>query len=94
MSPIVHDCSMNGPVPVGCWVAYVPVGWKTPLASTVPWSAPYFCIAVGLSIENDGSESAAMNDADGAVKLIVTVDPLTALQLLYRLPLGAPDLGS
>ena len=85
---------MNGPVPVGCCVAYVPVGWKTPSASTLPWFAPYLFIAVGLSIENDGSESAPRNDADAAVRLIVTVELLFTLQLLKRLPFGAPDFGS
>jgi hypothetical protein len=85
---------MNGPVPVGCWVAYVPVGWNTPLESTLPWFAPYFAIAVGLSIENDGSDIAPMNDADGAVRLIVMLELLFALQLLKRLPFGAPDFAS
>jgi hypothetical protein len=85
---------MNGPVPVGCCVAYVPVGWKTPSASTLPWFAPYLFIAVGLSMENDGSDSPAMNDADGDVRLMVTLDVPCAAQLLNRLPFGAPDFGS
>ena len=94
MSPRFHDWSMNGPVPVGCCVAYVPVGWKTPLASTEPWLAPYFCSAVGLPMENEGSERPARNDAEGDVRLIVIVELLTTLQLLKRLPFGAPDFAS
>ncbi len=94
MSPRVHDWSMNGPVPVGCAVAYVPVGWKTPSESTEPWSAPYFCMAVGLPMKNDGSDSAPRNAADGAVSAIVTVELPVAVQLEKRLPFGAPDFGS
>ena len=72
----------------------MPVGWKTPSASTLPWLAPYFAIAVGLSMKNDGSESAPMNDADADVRLIVAVEVPAALQLLKRLPFGAPDFAS
>ena len=71
----------------------VPVGWKTPLESTDPWLAPYFAIAVGLSIENEGNDKAARNDADGAVRLMVAVVAFDE-QLLKRLPFGAPDFGS
>ena len=71
----------------------MPVGWKTPSASTLPWFAPYLFIAVGLSIENDGSDIAPMNDADGSFRLIVMLEPLFTLQLLKRLPFGAPDFG-
>jgi hypothetical protein len=45
-------------------------------------------------MKKDGRESAPRNDADGAVRLIVTVEPFTTLQLLNRLPLGAPDFAS
>jgi hypothetical protein len=37
--PIDQDDNMYGPVPIGCCVANVPVGWNTPVASTVPASA-------------------------------------------------------
>ena len=75
MSPRVHDWSMNGPVPVGCCVAYVPVGWKTPLGvDRALVGAVLLLIAVGLPMENEGSESAPMNEADGAVRLIVIVE--------------------
>jgi len=73
---------MYGPVPVGCCVAYVPVGWKTPFESTEPWLAPYFAIAVGLSIEKEAAERAAMNDADRCVRNSLTVYFPTALQPL------------
>ena len=95
LSPRVHDWNMNGPVPVGCCVAYVPVGWKTPfdvdaaLVRAVLRSSPS-----GSPCENDGSDSAPRNDADGSVRLIVMLELLFTLQLLKRLPFGAPDFGS
>src|SRR5206468_8576277 len=52
LSPRVHDLKRNGPVPIGCWVEKVPVGWKMPSASTAPLSAWYFCNASGLAIAN------------------------------------------
>ena len=84
---------MNGPVPIGCWVPKVPVGWKTPFESTEPWSAPYFCSAVGLAIENDASDSAARNDADGLVSRSLTWYLPTVLQPAYRLLVGLPGSG-
>ena len=45
-------------------------------------------------MENDGSDIAPMNDADGSVRLIVMLELLFTLQLLNRLPFGAPDFGS
>ncbi len=65
MLPTCHDLSMNGPVPIGCCVPNVPVGWKTPFESTDPSSALYFTIAVGLAMQKYGSASAPRNDADG-----------------------------
>src|SRR3954452_18945546 len=80
LSPPFQLLSMYGPVPVGCCVAYVPVGWKTPFEATEPWFAPYFTIAVGLSIENEGAESALMNESDRCVRYSLTVDLPNALQ--------------
>ncbi len=60
---------MNGPVPVGCAFAYsLRVG-----DSSVPptASASYSARAVGLCIENAGSESAAMKPANGCVSVTV-----------------------
>src|SRR5215210_1650807 len=68
-----HDLSLYGPVPTGFCVANVPVGWKTPFASTVPASASYFFSAVGLAIPKFGSASAARNDVDRRVSRSVTV---------------------
>src|SRR6478736_3227890 len=62
--PIVHDENLNGPVPVGCWNAYVPLGLNVPPVS-VAWSAPYFFIAVGLCIANDEMTSDGKNTPDG-----------------------------
>jgi hypothetical protein len=73
---------VNGPVPVGCWVAYVPVGWKMPSASTEPASASYFLRAVGLAIENGVSVSPAMKDDEGCVKVMTAVVGSGASQLL------------
>src|SRR5207249_6216641 len=66
--PIVHDENLNGPVPVGCWNAYVPVGLNVPPVS-VASSAPYFFIAVGLCIEKDEITSDGKNTPDGRVSL-------------------------
>src|SRR5829696_5341366 len=77
-----HDLSLYGPVPTGFCVANVPVGWKTPFASTVPASAWYFLSAVGLAIPKFGSESAPRNDDERRVKRIVTVYFPFALQPL------------
>ena len=82
---------MNGPVPIGCCVPNVPVGWKTPFESTVPASAWYFFSAVGLAIPKFVSASAPMNDDERRVRLIVTLYCPLALQPLYRL-LSGPGL--
>src|SRR5262249_48601811 len=60
-----HDWSMYGPVPTGCCVANVPVGWKTPVASTVPASAWYFLSAAGDAMPKFGSPIADRKDDDG-----------------------------
>ena len=64
--------------------------WKTPPESTEPWLAPYFFIAVGLSIENDESESAPRKDAERVVRSSLTVFGPAVLQPLYRLVVGLP----
>jgi len=82
---------MYGPVPIGCCVPNVPDGWKTPFASTVPASALYFFKAAGLAMPKFVSASAPMNDDDGRVSRIVTVELPLVLQPLYRL-LSGPGL--
>src|SRR5215211_5978523 len=84
-SPSVHDLNLNGPVPIGCCVANVPPGWKTPFASTEPLFAPYFFSAVGLMIAKFRRASPARNDADGCVSVMAALYLPAALQLLYRL---------
>ena len=77
---------MNGPVPVGCWNAYVPVGLNVPDASA-PWSAPYFFIAVGLCIANAEITSDGKNRPDGRFSCHATVtSALAAAALEERLP--------
>ena len=80
--PGFHDWSMYGPVPIGCCVANVPVGWKTPVASTVPASAWYFFSAVGLAIPKFGRPIAARNEDDGRLSRIDTEYWPCALQPL------------
>ena len=69
LSPTVHDTNWNGPVPTGCCVPNVPVGWKTPLESTVPASALYFFRAVGLAIPKFVSASAPRNDDERGLEV-------------------------
>src|SRR2546421_12668270 len=78
--PIVHDWNLNGPVPVGCWNAYVPVGLKVPPWS-VAWSAPYFFIAVGLCIANDEITSDGKNTPEVRLSLTTILYLPTVLQL-------------
>ena len=59
----------------------VPVGVKTPSASTVPSSALNSCSAFGLAIENDCCERAGMNVADGFVSVSTAVLASVASQL-------------
>ena len=73
---------MNGPVPVGCCVAYEPVGLKPVSSSTEPLSASYFLSAVGLAIVKFVSASAPRNEADGLVRLMTTVWSSLTSQLL------------
>src|SRR6476660_7069109 len=80
--PGCHDCTMYGPLPIGCCVANVPVGWKTPVASTVPASAWYFVSAVGLAMPKFGRAMAARNDEDGRLSRIDTEYLPCALQPL------------
>src|SRR3954447_18913328 len=78
--PIVHDENLNGPVPVGCWNAYEPVARNVPPLS-VPWSAPYFFIAVGLCIANDWITSDGKNTPDGRFSRTTIRDLPFAAQL-------------
>jgi hypothetical protein len=73
---------MYGPVPIGCCVANVPVGWKTPVASTVPASAWYLTRAAGLAIPKFGKPIAERNDDDGCLRRIDTEYCPCALQPL------------
>ena len=79
-SPTVHFSSLYGPVPVGCWNAYVPVGAKTPLR-IVPWFAPHFAIAAGLWIENAERTSDGTNGPFFRVSLTTAFSLPTARQL-------------
>src|SRR5204862_2977440 len=88
LSPTVHDLSMYGPVPIGCWVPNVPDGWKTPFASTVPASALYFLRADGLAIPKFVSARAPRNDEERRVSMIWTTEFPFVLQPLYRLLSG------
>jgi len=51
----------------------VPVGWNTPVASTVPASAWYFLSAVGLAMPNIGRPMAARNELDGRLRISDTL---------------------
>jgi hypothetical protein len=66
-------------------VANVPVGWKTPVASTVPASALYFTSAVGEAMPKFGRPIAERNDVDGRFRMIETEYWPCALQPWYRL---------
>src|SRR5690349_20836295 len=80
--PGCHDCTMYGPDPIGCCVAKVPVGWKTPVESTVPASAWYFVSAAGLAMPKFGSPIAERNEDDGRLRRIDTEYLPCALQPL------------
>src|SRR5690349_8702504 len=82
---------MNGPVPVGCRVAYEPDGWNTPPLSVVPALALYFFSAVGLAMPKFVSASAPMNDDDRRDRLMFARYVPEVLQPLYRL-LAGPGL--
>ena len=71
--PTVHDWNLYAPVPTGFRVANVPVGWNTPVASTVPASAWYFLSAVGLAMPNIGRAMAARNEVDGRLRISDTL---------------------
>ena len=72
LSPIFHDWSLYGPVPIGFWVANVPVGRNWPSAPTVPASALYFTNAVGLAIPKFASARAPRNDDERRERMIFT----------------------
>src|SRR5947208_15496612 len=86
--PGCHDWSMYGPEPIGCCVANVPVGWKTPVASTVPASAWYFLSAVGDAMPKLGRPIADRKDVDGRLRRSDTEYGPCALHPLYRLLSG------
>src|SRR3954469_20084033 len=86
--PGCHDWSMYGPVPIGCCVANVPVGWKTPVESTVPASASYFLSAAGEAMPKFGRPMADRKDVDGRWSRIETEYFPWVLQPLYRLLSG------
>src|SRR3954451_18959273 len=77
----VQPPNLNGPVPVGCWNAYEPVGRNTPLDS-VAESASYCFSAVGLCIANDCSASDGRNGPFGVFSVMTAVFAPFALQLL------------
>ena len=68
-------------MPIGCSVPNVPVGWKTPSASTVPSSAPNSVSAFGLAIEKLESERAPRMADDGLVSVMTAVPSSGASQL-------------
>ena len=68
--PIVQDLNMYGPVPIGCCVPNVPVGWNTPSGVTVPASALYFTSAVGLAMPKTDRPSAPRKPPDLRVSMI------------------------
>src|SRR6266849_4978427 len=78
--PIVHELNLNGPVPVGCWKAYVPVGLNVPPVS-VASSAPYLFIAVGLCIAKDEITSDGKKTPEGRVRCTMILYFPTVLQL-------------
>src|SRR5258707_14649884 len=82
LSPTFHDLSMYGPVPIGCCVPNVPVGWNTPSESTVPASAWYFFRAVGLAMPKFVSASAPRNDDERRFRMILAEYFPSALQPL------------
>src|SRR5262245_33307309 len=92
--PGCHDWSMYGPVPIGCCVAKVPVGWKTPVASTVPASAWYFRSAVGDAMPKFGRPIADRKDVDGRWSRMETEYWPWALHPLYRLLSGPRPPGA
>src|SRR3954447_6265926 len=89
--PTSHDESMYAPVPIGCCVANEPVGWKTPVESTVPASAWYFLSAAGEAMPKFGRPIAARKDVERRVSISVTLLWPDALQPLYS-ALSAPGL--
>ena len=80
-SLIVQPANLNGPVPVGCWNAYDPVGRNAPL-EIVAESASYFFSAVGLCIANACSASDGRNGPFGEFSVMIAVLAPFALQLL------------
>src|SRR3954469_12383955 len=83
----VHPPNLNGPVPVGCENAYVPVGRNAPPES-VPESESYALSAVGDCIANDCSASDGRNGPFGFVSVMRTLFGPFARQPLYS---GAPS---
>src|SRR3954468_19486923 len=89
--PTFHDESMYAPVPLGCGVPTEPVGWKTPVESTVPASAWYFFSAAGLAMPKFGRPITARNDVQRRVSISVTFELPCVEQPLYS-ALSGPGL--
>ncbi len=72
--PRFQASSTNGPVPVGYVVEY------SEFLGLVAPSSWYFSRAVGLCIENAGSDIAAMNPAKGSLRVTVALRSSSAVQ--------------
>src|SRR3954453_22014183 len=68
----VQPPNLNGPVPVGCWNAYVPVGRNEPFV-IVPESESYCFSAVGDCIANDCSARDGRNGPFGLFSRMTTL---------------------
>src|SRR4051812_39599537 len=77
----VQPPNLNGPVPVGCENAYVPVGRNAP-PERVPESESYSFSAVGDCMANDCRASDGRNGPFGLFSVISAVFCPCALQLL------------
>ena len=76
--PRSHFSNVKGPVPVGCAVAYSLKRTSSSVPETL--SASNFFIAVGLCIENAGSDIACTKPAKGSVSTIVALVAPSAVQ--------------
>src|SRR5262245_28822443 len=68
----VQPPNLNGPVPVGCENAYVPVGRNAPF-EIVPESESYACSAFGDCIANDCRASDGRNGPFGLFSVMTAV---------------------
>ena len=81
-SPRVHDSNLNGPVPIGCSVPNVPVGWKPVVLVDRALVGVVLLQRLRARDREVVSASAPRNEADGFVRLITTVFSSVASQLL------------